>query len=293
MGHYHSKRYIRNAVCRRSFAHYLSRLGYYSLNLGEVFLTQRRHRLVVWQIVSKIWHCICNDCSCWVPHYFKIHLGCFLQIYSNALTRNARVLKWQNHAKGNGNSMKGFKRNNQLLSLCGLNCGLCPMMINKYCPGCGGGEGNQSCKIARCSMEHGTTDYCFQCADYPSEKCNHIDDFDSFITHYNQKANLEKASHIGINNYNKEQKEKIRILNFLLSNYNDGRKKILFFVAVNLMDLNDLRELLAQIEHCPELVGLTLKDQSSFVAQRIKKIADNRGIKLSLRKKKKCDDFSR
>ena len=35
--------------------------------------------------------------------------------------------------------MKGFKRNNQLLSLCGLNCGLCPMHIDGYCPGCGGG----------------------------------------------------------------------------------------------------------------------------------------------------------
>lgn len=45
--------------------------------------------------------------------------------------------------------MKGFKRNNQLLSLCGLNCGLCPMHIDGYCPGCGGGAGNQSCRIAR------------------------------------------------------------------------------------------------------------------------------------------------
>ena len=50
--------------------------------------------------------------------------------------------------------MKGFKRNNQLLSLCGLNCGLCPMHIDGYCPGCGGGAGNQSCRIARCSLEH-------------------------------------------------------------------------------------------------------------------------------------------
>ena len=49
--------------------------------------------------------------------------------------------------------MKGFKRNNQLLSLCGLNCGLCPMHIDGYCPGCGGGAGNQSCRIARCSLE--------------------------------------------------------------------------------------------------------------------------------------------
>jgi len=29
------------------------------------------------------------------------------------------------------------------------------MHIGGYCPGCGGGEGNQSCKIARCGMEKG------------------------------------------------------------------------------------------------------------------------------------------
>ena len=89
--------------------------------------------------------------------------------------------------------MKGFKRQNQLFSLCGLNCGLCPMFLNKNCPGCGGGEGNQACKIARCSMEHGGVEYCFQCSGYPCEKYNHIDDFDSFITHRRQKADLEKA----------------------------------------------------------------------------------------------------
>ena len=27
--------------------------------------------------------------------------------------------------------MKGFKRQNQFFSLCGLNCGLCPMFLNK------------------------------------------------------------------------------------------------------------------------------------------------------------------
>ena len=78
--------------------------------------------------------------------------------------------------------MKGFKRQNQLFSLCGLNCGLCPMFLNKNCPGCGGGEGNQTCKIARCSIEHDGVEYCFQCGEYPCEKYEHIDDFDSFIT---------------------------------------------------------------------------------------------------------------
>lgn len=36
--------------------------------------------------------------------------------------------------------MKGFNRKNQFLSLCGLNCGLCPMFLNKNCPSCGGGK---------------------------------------------------------------------------------------------------------------------------------------------------------
>ncbi len=49
--------------------------------------------------------------------------------------------------------MKGFERENQLFSLCGLNCGLCPMRIGGYCGGCG--NGNQSCRIARCSLEQG------------------------------------------------------------------------------------------------------------------------------------------
>lgn len=47
--------------------------------------------------------------------------------------------------------MKGFSRKEPMFSLCGLNCALCAMHVGGYCPGCGGGEGNQSCAFARCS----------------------------------------------------------------------------------------------------------------------------------------------
>ena len=70
--------------------------------------------------------------------------------------------------------MKGFKRENQLLSLCGLNCGLCPMFFGKYCGGCG--KGNQSCAIAKCSLEHGKVEYCYECEQYPCEKYLNIED---------------------------------------------------------------------------------------------------------------------
>lgn len=181
--------------------------------------------------------------------------------------------------------MKGFNRQNQLFSLCGLNCGLCPMFLNKNCPGCGGGEGNQSCKIARCSLEHDGVEYYFQCNEYPCKKYDHIDDYDSFITHRCRKADLDKARQSGIEAYNTEQTEKAEILEFLLSNYNDGRKKTLFCVAVNLLDLSELHEVLRQIKETPVLANLTVKKKSALVVALIQEAAALRGLNLKLRKK--------
>ncbi len=89
--------------------------------------------------------------------------------------------------------MKNFQRKNPWLSLCGFNCGLCPMQLNGSCGGCG--FGSQSCPLARCSLAHGKPEYCIECSEYPCEKYEHIDEYDSFITHQNQKADLEKLRH--------------------------------------------------------------------------------------------------
>ncbi len=183
--------------------------------------------------------------------------------------------------------MKGFNRQNQLFSLCGLNCGLCPMRLNGYCPGCGGGQGNQSCKIARCSMERGGIEYCFQCSEYPCEKYEHIDDFDSFITHQHRKADLEKAQLIGIKAYNAEQTEKKMILDKLLADYNDGRKKTLYCAAVNLLDLEDLRKAFRQIESSSDVEMQSLKERSAYAAGLLQEIAFRKNISLKLRKRKK------
>ena len=179
--------------------------------------------------------------------------------------------------------MKGFERKNQLLSLCGLNCGLCPMFLGEHCGGCG--NGNQSCRIAKCSLEHGKVEYCYECRYYPCEKYQHIDDYDSFITHRRQKADLEKAKNIGIEQYNLEQQEKIRILSWLLSDYNDGRRKNFFCVAVNLLELSEIREAMEYIQANDKLFLLPIKDRCSYVVEVFRKIAARRNIKLNLLKK--------
>lgn len=180
--------------------------------------------------------------------------------------------------------VKGFERKNQLFSLCGLNCGLCPMLLGNYCGGCG--NGNQSCKIARCSLEHGKIEYCYECKQYPCEKYQNMDEYDYFITSRHRIADIERAQNIGIEQYNLEQQEKVQILSYLLSNYNDGRRKNFFCVAVNLLGLSEIQEAIKTIESNDELSSLPFKEQCLYVAEVFQKIADRRNIKLKLIRKK-------
>lgn len=188
------------------------------------------------------------------------------------------MYSWRKH-------VKEFRRENVLLSLCGLNCGLCPMYIGKYCPGCGGGEGNQACSIARCSKMHNDIEYCFVCKEYPCHIYQGIDEFDSFITHQNQISNLHLAKKIGIEQYNCIQLEKVEILKYVLENYNDGRKKTLYSIAVNLLELPILKEILCKIQENKDLDMLSIKDKAQYVSMLFQEAAKQEGIELKLRKK--------
>ncbi|PKM50971.1 MAG: hypothetical protein CVV02_08525 [Firmicutes bacterium HGW-Firmicutes-7] len=181
--------------------------------------------------------------------------------------------------------MENFKRCYPLFSLCGLNCGLCSMNLDNYCPGCGGGAGNQPCAIARCSQQRDVIEYCYLCDEYPCEKYNGIDEFDSFITHRNQLKNFEKVQKIGIDSYQSELNKKIEILKYLLENYNDGRRKSFFCIAVNLLELQDVTSVVEQIANEKELEKLTLKEKATLVTNLFQAIASNRDIVLKLNKK--------
>ncbi len=183
--------------------------------------------------------------------------------------------------------MKGFSRNDMQFSLCGLNCSLCSMNIDGYCPGCGGGAGNQGCAISRCSLSHGGIEYCFLCSEYPCNRYKGIDEYDSFITHKNQLADIEKAKMMGISAYNLVQTEKAQLLRFMLTNYNDGRRKTLFCLAVNLLELHDIKEIVDKAEQERAAKEMSIKDACALVVSMLQEKADELGITLKLRKKGK------
>lgn len=197
--------------------------------------------------------------------------------------------------------MKDFIRNDGLFSLCGLNCGLCTMHIDGYCPGCGGGEGNQSCRIAKCSVKRNKEnsgkensgpggdriDYCHQCPEFPCGEYEHIDEYDSFITHRNRRSDLDKHCNIGKEAYQEEQRRKTELLGELLEHYNDGRRKTFYCLAANLLECDELQAVMEQVKDSPELAGKTIKERAACVVKLLQGAADERGIVLKLNRKNK------
>jgi len=175
-----------------------------------------------------------------------------------------------------------------LFSNCGLLCGLCPRYYTdgpSKCTGCAG-EGflkvHPTCGILSCAQRNGF-EFCYECDDFPCKRHNRWGDSDSFITHRNYLLNLEKAKQIGIEAYMAELNEKVRILEELLNNYNDGRRKSFYCTAVNLMDLDDVKIVMDQIgnEVDPEMDA---KTKALTAARLFSEMAEKRSVPIKLRK---------
>lgn len=183
--------------------------------------------------------------------------------------------------------MKGFTRTETHFSLCGLNCALCSMHLGGYCPGCGGGAGNQSCALAKCSLEHGGVQFCWECPEYPCSRYDGFDDGDSFVPHRNRKQDIAQAREIGLEAYLAQLEEKRTILEKLLAHYNDGRRKALFNTAVYLLPLEDLQSVMAVLDGRPELEVQPIKERALAAVELLQEAADRRGISLKLNKNPK------
>ncbi len=181
-------------------------------------------------------------------------------------------------------SMKGFVREHPAFSLCGLNCALCGLHLGGHCPGCGGGEGNQSCALARCGMAHGVA-YCTDCPLYPCDRYEGADEEDnSFISTMHRRQDLSRMAAVGETAYLEQLSERAEVYRALEARYNDGRRKTLFRQAVNLLPLEDVRALLPALE-AEVRADEDVKSRAARAAACIAKRAEQQGISLKTRKK--------
>ncbi len=184
-----------------------------------------------------------------------------------------------------------FQRKYPLFSACGLNCGLCPRYHTDgatKCPGCAGenfSAKHPSCGVLSCSQRHGV-EYCCLCDEYPCKKYDGVDLADSFITHKNQLKDLHRVKSIGLDAYEAELNSKVGLLKNLLENFDDGRKKNFFCIAVNLLDLQDVEYVMAQITDKTSRDD-SKKEKAAAAVRIFQTMAEKRNIVLRLRKKPK------
>jgi hypothetical protein len=187
--------------------------------------------------------------------------------------------------------VKEYKKKYPLFSLCGLNCGLCPRYQtsgSSKCPGCGGPDfhlKHPSCAVITCNRKHDNVEFCFQCSSYPCKKYRRPGKTDSFISYRNVITDFKKAGKKGIDKYKIDLDEKVRILEFLLKNYNDGKRKNFYCVAMNLLDLIDIRSVIKQIDRKISRQDMNIKDRTKSVIDLFESRAKNKNIDLKLRKR--------
>ena len=186
--------------------------------------------------------------------------------------------------------MEYKERSYPLFSACGLNCGLCPRYQTNgqsKCPGCSGKgflSKHPTCGVLSCSQRH-EYEYCYQCAEYLCKKYDNADMSDSFITHRNQFRDLEIAK-INFEKYKAILNEKVEILEGLLEEYDDGRRKSFYCIAINLLNLQDIKAVLEQLR-IKSNPNESKKNKATLATGLFQSLADERGISLQLRKNKK------
>ena len=185
--------------------------------------------------------------------------------------------------------MEYSQRKSPLFSACGLNCGLCPRFYTagtSKCPGCSGEDfllKHPKCGVLSCSRRKGI-EFCFECEEFPCRKYDGADESDSFISHFRQFADLNKAKRIGTDDYMNELNEKISMLKNLLENFDDGRRRSFFCTAVSLLDLRDIKKIVKQAE-TETYPAQPAKERAAAAVRLFSETAQSCGISLKLRKK--------
>lgn len=187
--------------------------------------------------------------------------------------------------------MNEYKRKYPSFSLCGLNCGLCTRYHtdgSSKCPGCGGTDfysKHPTCAIITCNKKHDNVEFCFECRSYPCKRYQEPSKTDSFITYKNvlqdqteAKTDLDKY----INDLNKKQ----GILVELISNYNDGKSKGFYCLAVNLLPLSVLAWLMDNVKNNERIRYINQKEKAKEIIAMIKAKASDLKIELILRNTK-------
>jgi hypothetical protein len=144
------------------------------------------------------------------------------------------------------------------IGVCGLDCGLCPRYYTvgpSRCPGCCGPEffnKHPSCSFITCCVKKKNLEVCAECSDFPCSKFKSDEEYQqlkessSYPSYKKVMPNLNFIKEHGIEKFIAQQKKRIRLLETMIDNFDDGRSKSFYCKSATLLDLGDIRDSLGK-----------------------------------------------
>jgi Zn-finger protein len=184
------------------------------------------------------------------------------------------------------------------IGVCGLDCGLCPRYYTagpSRCPGCGGPnflKKHPSCSFITCCVKKNNFEVCADCPNFPCSKFKSEKDIQeyegssSYPPYKKIMLNLNYIKEYGIEDFIDTQKKRIRLLEKLIQDFDDGRSRSFFCKATALLDIKSIEDsLIKAIQKIkPEKIRSTdIKIKAKILKDILNETALKEGILLTIK----------
>jgi len=154
--------------------------------------------------------------------------------------------------------MNEHAKNYPTIGVCGLDCGLCPRYYTvgpSRCPGCCGPEffiKHPSCSFITCCVKKKNLEVCAECSDFPCSKFKsdkeyqQVKESSSYPSYKKVMPNLNFVKEHGIEKFIGQQKKRIKLLETMIVNFDDGRSRSFYCKSAALLELTTLENSLGK-----------------------------------------------
>jgi hypothetical protein len=134
------------------------------------------------------------------------------------------------------------------IGVCGLDCGLCPRYYTagpSKCPGCAGPDfprKHPSCSFITCCVKKRNLEVCGECPDFPcpkfksEEEYQQVKESSSYPPYRKVMPNLHFIREQGIEKFMQQQRRRIRLLERMIHDFDDGRSRSYYCRSAALLD---------------------------------------------------------
>ena len=177
------------------------------------------------------------------------------------------------------------------IGVCGLSCRLCPAYHRETKSKCDGCKSEYRmgapCPFHTCAVKKRGIDFCGFCNE--NSTCDRWRKFreggkqyDSIVCYQRLEDNIDFIQKYGMEEFEKQQKTREKLLRAILAEFNEGRSKTLYCVAATILEIEELESVLEKAR--AKSKGLETRAKSGVMHSLLNEIAKEKNYLLKLRK---------